>query len=208
MKDKEPPRSPEKFAGIIEMMASYEARGITVRTLRDLNDSDGVGAYRVLDGIITDNSLWDQVHKRAGVIKRQMEKEATKAPKPVAKNNGRRPLQMSLSEAHPQAINDWMQLENLGTSASEGIFDPEANINAMHYRRRLPKILQSDFDHWWRQQLKAWGFTRANKRIRLDLATDIAIDHISRAGLSRLVGKKNITIEEIDLIRKALSGYK
>ncbi|MFV1917703.1 MAG: hypothetical protein ACC618_04475, partial [Patescibacteria group bacterium] len=84
--------------------------------------------------------------------------------------------------------------------------DPEAGISALHDKKEGPKLRNKDFDHEWRQQLKAWGYTQAMRQRRSEEFMDRAVQCLKAAGVWSIIERKPFTIEDREEIHRILTA--
>lgn len=110
---------------------------------------------------------------------------------------------MHLTEVHPDGYGGYWGIES--TERKSLLYDPEANIAMMHDPREREKIISSDVSHWWREQLKAWGVTAANKNERDRRNFREAIERLKKEGVWEMIVKRS-TIEELEMVRRVLKA--
>lgn len=102
------------------------------------------------------------------------------------------PRQMHLEQAHSQG---YLGFWNMSSSV-----DPEKGINAMHNRYKRGKLRRQDSAYMLRQ-LKQWGFSDADKRIRIEINMKKAVMRLQKKGVWPLVLGK-LTFQERDAIHE------
>jgi len=115
-------------------------------------------------------------------------------------------FQMHLEQAHPQGCSGyWNSPEADIRTALEGTaLDPEKGINAMHDRYKRDKLLRQDTAYEWRQKLKRWGYTDANRRILLEENMKRAVKRLQEKGVWQLI-LRGLTFQERETIHEIVS---
>ena len=198
----------KRFVGEIDWVAQQKARGIDPQTLISQGEHEEAQNLGRMMKSLEENNLMAEVDRRVEEIKRLEEMvRLNSLPRPRrTTKKGPKPIKMYLEQAHPQGYAGMWRLPPLEPKSPDETLDPERKINSMHYRKRLSAIHEKDLAHQWREKLKEWGYTDANKRKKLEMSMEDAILRLKEAGLWYLIRKPGLSREEIDLIRAAFSG--
>lgn len=117
------------------------------------------------------------------------------------------PRQMSLEDAHPQGYRGVWRSESLEELGEFITVDPEKDIARMHNPRKRDKIHKKDIDRMWREQLKAWGYTQANRRKRDELRMTQARKRLQETGVWHMISG-GLTPEVIEKIHEILADFR
>ena len=86
--------------------------------------------------------------------------------------------------------------------------DPEAGLAILLHKLKGPRLRKKDFNHEWRQKLKALGVTDANKQKRVEeIFADIR-QRLNAAGAGYLIEKESYTPEDKQLILGIIREFK
>lgn len=115
------------------------------------------------------------------------------------------PKQIYLEDAHPGGYDGfWGKPANNHTPLET---DPEAGINAMHYKKLLysKHIIVKDIEYQRREFLKSIGYTEKEIKARLEFDYGEAVLRLEEAGLWHLIEKgRPLLMDDILLIRSII----
>lgn len=114
----------------------------------------------------------------------------------------RPPRQMHLTEVHPGGYGGYWRMELKKRSSLK---DPEEDIARLHDPRERQKLIARDVSHWWRQQLKEWGYTTAARNERMRRNFREAVEKLKREGVWEMV-ISNSSREELEKAREILAN--
>lgn len=115
------------------------------------------------------------------------------------------PRQIPLTQAHPGGYLGYWGKEQ--SPVSDLLHDPEAGLANLHDKKERQKLISADVSHWWRQQLKKWGYTTAERNERMRRKFQMAIDRLKKEGVWDMIVKRS-TIEELEAAREILANSK
>lgn len=106
--------------------------------------------------------------------------------------------QLHLEEARPDGmVRVWRHLyENEQELGPSIVADPEKVIGDWHHKRKGEAIREKDRRRQWQQQLKDWGFTRANKHKKIEELFEEAEQRLKDAGAWSLIENEHFTLED------------